>query len=269
MIIPLPKKGNVLGVGVSMTSYSQVVDTIIAAAESSKPLGVSALAVHGVMCGVLDRSLRWRLNCLDIVTPDGQPVRWALNLLHGAGLTDRVYGPDLTLKLCARAAEKGVPVYFYGSRPEVLDKLTANLKARFPLLQVTGVRPSLFRRSTEAEQSAIVEEIRRSGARIVFAGLGCPRQETWVYENAQALGLPVVAVGAAFDFHAGLLSQAPRALQDRGLEWAFRLVKEPRRLWRRYLLLNPMFVSLFLLQLSGLSRFSDQGSKPDSLENFA
>jgi N-acetylglucosaminyldiphosphoundecaprenol N-acetyl-beta-D-mannosaminyltransferase len=103
----------------------------------------------------------------------------------------------------------------------------------------------------------------------VFVGLGCPRQEVWADENAKALGLPVIAVGAAFDFHAGLLAQAPRVLQDKGLEWAFRLVKEPKRLWRRYLLLNPLYVSLFLLQWTGLSRFQDRGQEPNSPENYA
>jgi exopolysaccharide biosynthesis WecB/TagA/CpsF family protein len=162
-----------------------------------------------------------------------------------------------------------LPVYFYGSRPDVLERLTANLRTRFPALRVAGARPSLFRRSTEEERAFIIEEIRRAGARIIFVGLGCPRQEVWVYENARALGLPAIAVGAAFDFHAGLLPQAPRALQDKGLEWAFRLIKEPRRLWRRYLFLNPLFVSLLLMQWSGLSRFSDQGVEPDRLEYFA
>ncbi len=269
MIDLVPEKRNVMGVGVSVTDYARTVAAIIAAAEQKIPLGVTALAVHGVICGVLDRDHRWRLNRLDIVTPDGQPVRWALNLLHKAGLRDRVYGPDLTLKICEAAASAGTPVYFYGSKPEVLKQLGASMLKRFPRLQIAGARPSLFRRSTEEERVAINDEIRNSGARIVFVGLGCPRQEVWAYENAKALGLPVIAVGAAFDFHAGLLAQAPRALQDKGLEWAYRLFKEPRRLWRRYLLLNPLYVSLFLMQWTGLSRFPDRGREPVKTENYA
>lgn len=269
MTIQVPEKRNVLGVGVSVTDYRRTVETIIAAAQAQSALSVTALAVHGVITGVQDRDHRWRLNLLDIVTPDGQPVRWALNILHRAGLKDRVYGPDLTLKICEAAANAGVPIYFYGSKPDVLKELRSSLLRKFPKLLIAGSRPSLFRRSTEDERLAINQEIRELGARIVFVGLGCPRQEVWAYENARALGLPVIAVGAAFDFHAGLLAQAPRALQDKGLEWAFRLVKEPKRLWRRYLLLNPLYVSLFLLQWSGLSRFHDRGSEPTRPENYA
>ena len=261
-------KGNVLGVGVSMTDYRRAVDAIITAGKQQRPLGVTALAVHGVMCGALDPAQRWRLNQFDIVTPDGQPVRWALNLLHGAKLPERVYGPDLMLKICASAAEHGLPVYFYGSRQEVLDKLTSRLLAIYPQLQVAGARPSLFRRSTDEERLPIIEAIRCSGARIVFAGLGCPRQEVWVHENVQALGMPAIAIGAAFDFHAGLLPQAPPALQKRGLEWAFRLAHEPRRLWRRYVLLNPLFIMMFLLQWSGVRKYPGRGTEPVRLENY-
>ena len=264
----LPRKASVLGIGVSISDYRRAVEAITTAANARQAVRVTALAVHGVMCGVLDRSHRWRLNQFDMVLPDGQPVRWALNILHGARLADRVYGPNLTLQLCQRAAEMKLPVYFYGSRPEVLEQLIARLRARFPALEVAGARPSLFRRSNEDERRAINEEIANSGARIIFVGLGCPRQEVWVYENAAALGVPVVAVGAAFDFHAGLLPQAPPALQARGLEWAYRLYQEPRRLWQRYLLLNPLFATLFLAQWCGLSRFSDKGDPPAHMEYF-
>ncbi len=269
MSIEIPEKRNVLGVGISVTDYERTVRSIVGAAQAQKPLTVTALAVHGVICGVQDRDHRWRLNRFDIVTPDGQPVRWVLNFLHKAGLKDRVYGPDLTLRICAAAAEKDLPVYFYGSKSDVLEKLVSSLQSRFPKLRIAGSKPSMFRRSTPAEQVAINEEIRQSGARLVFVGLGCPRQEVWAYENSPAIGLPLIAVGAAFDFHAGLLAQAPRALQDKGLEWAFRLFKEPRRLWRRYLLLNPLYVSLFLLQWTGLSSFQDRGREPVQSENYA
>ena len=268
MTAAVAAKGNVLGVGVSMTDYRRTVDAIVAAAARQRPLGVTALAVHGVMCGALDAAQRWRLNHFDIVTPDGQPVRWALNLLHGAKLSERVYGPDLMLRICASAAENGLPVYFYGSKREVLDKLTNRLQAIYPKLQVAGARPSLFRRSTDEERLPIIDSIRQSGARIVFVGLGCPRQEVWVHENVSALGMPAIAIGAAFDFHAGLLPQAPPALQKRGLEWAYRLVQEPRRLWRRYLLLNPLFIMMFLLQWSGARKFPGMGTAPARLENY-
>jgi exopolysaccharide biosynthesis WecB/TagA/CpsF family protein len=253
-MVDLGKK-NILGVQVSAIDYDGALAAIVAAAQARRPLSVSALAVHGVMTGALDPVQRYRLNHIDIVAPDGQPVRWALNLLHRAGLADRVYGPTLTLKLCARAAELGLPVYFYGSRPEVLAALVARLRGRYPQLIVAGAEPSRFRHISDDEQRAIAAQIRASGAAIVFVGLGCPRQEVWAYENRELLGMPVIAVGAAFDFHAGLLPQAPPRLQRSGLEWAFRLAQEPQRLWRRYLLLNPLYVGMLLLQASGLRRF--------------
>lgn len=249
-------KRNILGVLIDAVDYEAAVGRIVAAAQAGAPMGVSALAVHGVMTGVLDWAQRSRLNQLELVVPDGQPVRWALNLLHRSRLVDRVYGPRLTLEVCRRAAEEGLPVYLYGSRPEVLGRLTANLTRRLPGLRIAGSRPSLFRRSSAEEKRAIVREIRESGARIVLVGLGCPRQEAWAFEYREALSMPVVAVGAAFDFHAGSLPQAPERLQRLGLEWAFRLRHEPGRLWRRYLFLNPYYLLLVSCQMAWPGSFA-------------
>jgi exopolysaccharide biosynthesis WecB/TagA/CpsF family protein len=252
---PPAQKRSVLGVLVDPADYATAVDRVVAAAREGRPLAVSALAVHGVMTGYGDAEHRARLNRLDLVVPDGQPVRWALNLLHGAGLRDRVYGPTLMLRICERAAREGLGIYLYGSTPEVLEKLSQGLRRRFPELAISGAEPSRFRRLSPAEKAEVVERVRGSGARIVFVGLGCPRQEVWAYEYRDALSLPVIAVGAAFDFHAGLKAQAPRWMQDRGLEWLFRFASEPRRLWRRYLLLNPAFVALLGAQYLGLRDF--------------
>lgn len=241
-------KQNILGVAVNVIDYEAAVQTIIAAAQARTPLTVSALAVHGVMTGALDPIHAYRLNHLDLVLPDGQPVRWALNWLYGAGLPDRVYGPTLTLKVCAEAARLGLPLYLYGSRPEVLEALSANLRARFPAIRIAGSQPSRFRQVSAEEKQQIAQTIRDSGAALTLVGLGCPRQETWVYEYRDLLPMPLLAVGAAFDFHAGNLPQAPSRLQQLGLEWLFRLVQEPKRLWRRYAFLNPLFVGLLLLQ---------------------
>ncbi|MCH8240046.1 MAG: WecB/TagA/CpsF family glycosyltransferase [Proteobacteria bacterium] len=262
-------KRNILGIKVSVIDYAGAVAAIIAAARERRPLKVSALAVHGIMTGALDREHRWRLNGFDIVTPDGQPVRWALNLLHKTGLKDRVYGPNLTLRVCEQAAQQGLPVYLYGSRQVVLKKLQKRLTGMFPGLIIAGARPSLFRRSTDAEKHLIADEIRRSGAGIVLVGLGCPRQEVWVYEYADCLRMPVLAVGAAFDFHAGLLKEAPRAMQEKGLEWLYRLTQEPKRLWRRYILLNPTFLALLFAQFTRLRSFADPGVEPKTPRNFA
>jgi exopolysaccharide biosynthesis WecB/TagA/CpsF family protein len=243
---------NVLGIRISAVDYEAGVERILRAARQRQPLAASALAVHGLMTGALDATHRHRLNEIDVLLPDGQPVRWALNRLHGAELPDRVYGPNLMLELCRRAAVEQLPVFMFGGDEVLLGELTARPRERIPGVPIAGTRASRFRTLDAAEQAALVEEIRASGARLVFVGIGCPRQEVFVYELRPALGIPLVAVGAAFAFHAGRLPQAPPWMQRRGLEWLFRLAAEPRRLWRRYLYLNPLFVGLLLLQLTGL-----------------
>lgn len=248
-------KRNVLGVWVDGIDCTWAVERIIDCAEARQPFTVSALAVHGVMTGVLDSGHRHRLNHLDLVVPDGQPVRWALNWLHGAGLKEPVRGPTLMLRLCEVAAARAVPIYLYGSRPEVLQVLQARLHVRFPRLIVAGAQPSRFRPLTAQEKAGVIERISDSGAQLIFVGLGCPRQEVWAYEYRALIPGPIVAVGAAFDFHAGRLRSAPTAMQNAGLEWLYRLWQEPGRLWRRYVYLNPLFLGLLLLQITRLRRY--------------
>jgi exopolysaccharide biosynthesis WecB/TagA/CpsF family protein len=259
----------VLGVRVAATDYDHVCTAIRDSAHAGQSLTVTALAVHGVMTGALDAEHRRRLNALDLVVPDGQPVRWALNLLFKAGLPERVYGPELTLRVCRMAAAEGFPVAFYGSRPEVLADLQARLQQRIPGLRIAAMIPSRFRRVDRAEQGMIAASLAESGAQIVFVGLGCPRQESWLYEHRELLRMPMLAVGAAFDFHAGRLPQAPPAMQRRGLEWLFRLGSEPRRLWRRYLLLNPLYITMLLLQVLGLRRSAPPASAIPKHQGFA
>jgi exopolysaccharide biosynthesis WecB/TagA/CpsF family protein len=259
-------KRNVLGVLVDAVDYEEAVERIIAAARQRRPLAVSALAVHGVMTGVLDPIHRHRLNALDLVVPDGQPVRWALNRLYGAELADRVYGPALMLKTCQRAAEEQLPVFLFGGTQTLLDRLVERLETRFPALRIAGAQPSKFRRLRPDERDETVTRIDQSGAALVFVGLGCPRQEVWAYEFRATLGRPILAVGAAFNFHAGLLRQAPLRMQQWGLEWLYRLLAEPRRLWRRYLLLNPLYASLLCLQLCGLRHFDSARTQPPTEE---
>ncbi len=244
----------VLGVRITATDYDSACAAILHSARRGQSLTVTALAVHGVMTGALDSEHRHRLNALDLVVPDGQPVRWALNMLFGAGLSDRVYGPELTLRVCRMAAAEGLPVAFYGSRQEVLDDLRTKLLQRIPGLKIATMMASRFRCVDQVEQADIAASLQASGAKILFVGLGCPRQETWLYEHRDLIRMPMLAVGAAFDFHAGRLPQAPPAMQRRGLEWLFRLASEPRRLWRRYLFLNPLYVTMLLLQATRLKR---------------
>jgi len=260
-MIQLGKK-NVLGIAVNAVDYEGALGLIVEAARRRRPLSTTALAVHGLMMAVVDGEQRYRLNCFDLVVPDGQPVRWALNWLHGAGLRDRVYGPNLMLAVCERAASEGLPVYFYGCTPEILAQLKENLQRRFPGLRFAGMESSRFRKLTLEEKQWIVNRIRASGAALVFVGLGCPRQEVWAYEFRDLLSVPILAVGAAFPFHAGTLRQAPRWMQDRGLEWVFRLSSEPLRLWKRYLFLNPLYLFLLSLQALGIVRFRSDGKPP-------
>ncbi len=246
---------NLLGVGIDAVDYEAAVGRILLAAEQGQPFGVSALAVHGVMTGVLDEQHRYRLNQLELLVPDGQPVRWGLNWLYRTDLSERVYGPELMLRTCAAAARRGLPIGLFGGRPELLAALTDRLKSQFPDLKIAVAIPSRFRQLSAGEKCELVEQIRDSGAKLLLVGLGCPRQEVWAYEFKDVLKMPVLAVGAAFNFHAGLLPQAPAWMQKRGLEWLFRLLAEPRRLWKRYLFLNPCYLTLLVAQRSGLRRF--------------
>lgn len=242
MTVPATTKRSVLGIGIDATTYDDVVERVFDAARTATGLSVSATAVHGVMEGVHDPEHAARLNAFDILTPDGQPVRWALNWLHGTKLRERVYGPELMLRCCARAAEEGFPIYLYGSTRDVLVPLKRNLEARFPSLRVAGSSESRFGMISPDAQEEIASEIRASGARMAFVGLGCPRQETFVWGMRDQVSLPMLAVGAAFDFHAGLAPEAPAWMQRSGLQWLHRFVRNPRRLWRRYVLLNPAYL---------------------------
>lgn len=232
---------DVLGVGVDAVDYDAAVQRVIDAALERRPYRVSALAVHGVMTGVDDPEHLARLQAFDLVTPDGQPVRWAMNWLHHTDLRERVYGPDLTLAVCRAAAERGLAVYFHGSTADTLDHLVVRLPTLVPGIEIAGSSPSTFSRSSDAELDELATRIRATGARICFVGLGCPRQEVFVYENAERLSMPCLAVGAAFDFHAGLKPEPPAWMQRAGLQWLERLARDPRRLWRRYLILNPRY----------------------------
>ncbi len=256
-------KHNVLGVRVNAIDYDGAVSRVIQSAQSGTPMAVTALAVHGVMTGVKDKDHRYRLNDFDLVCPDGQPVRWALNWVHRCNLKDRVYGPTLTLKICEAAAKHDVPIFLFGATDEMLDKFSENLGQKYDGLRIVGKRSSRFRTITPEECDELANEIKQSGAKICFVGLGCPRQEVFAYEMRERLQMPLIAVGAAFAFHAGTLAQAPPWMQKRGLEWLFRLVKEPGRLWKRYLTTNPAFLTRLVLQKLGLWRArTDTGTKP-------
>jgi exopolysaccharide biosynthesis WecB/TagA/CpsF family protein len=228
------RKHRIGPIWVSNTTYDDATGSILAAARENRSALVAATSAHGLTLAEHDRAFAAMLNQFELVTPDGMPVRWALNLLHGAGLSDRVYGPNLMLRVCQAAAEASMPIYLYGSKPEVLAQLVARLPEKAPGLRIAGSKSPPFRPLTPEEDAADVAEILASGAGIVLVGLGCPRQERWAFEHRDRIPMPILCVGAAFDFHAGTLRQAPAWMQRAGLEWLFRLVMEPRRLWRRY-----------------------------------
>lgn len=254
-----------LGVMVDAVDYDAAVERVIAAARRHKPFIVTAQPVHGIVTGARDATHRYRLNHFDLLVPDGQPVRWAMNLMHHVELRERVYGPDLMIALCNRLEAERLSIFLYGSWPETVALLRVRLQERFPQLKVAGSKAGAYRALRPAERADLKREIKDSGASLTFVGLGCPRQEIWAFENREALSMPLVCVGAAFDFHAGTVAQAPRALQRAGLEWLFRLGKEPRRLWRRYAYYNPAYVGMVAAQATHLVDFSKRPSRaPES-----
>jgi N-acetylglucosaminyldiphosphoundecaprenol N-acetyl-beta-D-mannosaminyltransferase len=244
-----PAKHNVFGIGVTATHYTEAVERIVEAARTQRPGTVSAMCVHVLTLAARNPEYGRQLNTFDMVVPDGQPVRWSLNVLHRAGLSDRVYGPELTLRVCAAAESQGLGVYFYGSTDNVLEKLSNNLKAKFPRLNIAGMESPPFRALTAVEDAAVVDRINSSGAKIVFIGIGCPKQEAFAFEHRNSIHAVQLCVGAAFDFHAGTKKIAPPWMQKRGLEWLFRLVQEPRRLWKRYFVFNSIFLGMFVRQM--------------------
>ncbi|WP_155982915.1 WecB/TagA/CpsF family glycosyltransferase [Thermus aquaticus] len=240
---------------VDPTSYEEATEKVLAWAAAGESRYVCVANVHMVMEAHDDPSFRALVNAADLVTPDGMPLVWMLRKL-GYPHQERVCGPELTSRVCAEAARRGVPVGLYGGHPEALEALVRNLSARFPGLRVVYAYSPPFRPLTPEEDERVTEEINASGARILFVGLGCPKQEWWMAEHKGRVRAVMLGVGAAFDFHAGRVRQAPVWMQRAGLEWLFRLVQEPRRLWRRYLKHNPRFLLLAFLQLTGVRRFA-------------
>ncbi len=244
-----PPRAPILGVPLAVSSYDEVIAWMDATIEAGARATVTAAAVNLVMSARDDPSTMQAVLGATLAVPDGQPLVWALRLL-GHSRATRVYGPDLMAHFCAHAAGAGTPMYLYGGRsPEALDLLMERLRERFPGLRIVGGWSPPFRPLTAAERDRVVAEIDASGAQIVWVGTGQPKQELWMYEMRPLLAAPLlVGVGAAFDFHAGIVSQAPAWMQRGGLEWAYRLSREPRRLWRRYLTQNPRFVVGFARQ---------------------
>lgn len=246
--VVVPDHRFILGMRVDATSYERAAYQVINWADRQESRYVCVSTVHMVMEAHDQPAFQRVVNNADLVTSDGMPLVWSLKAL-GVSNPSRVYGPTLTPIVCQAAAGAGIPVGFYGGSPEVLDRMLVELERRFPNLQVVYRHSPPFRPLTTEEEAAELEELRASGARILFVGLGCPKQERWMAAHRGQLDAVMLGVGAAFDFLAGNKRQAPAGVQRLGLEWLFRLVTEPRRLWKRYLYNNPRFVVLFATQL--------------------
>lgn len=251
---------SILGMRVDHTTYADAARRVV---ELSRNGGdyVCVATVHMVMEGHDNGKFLGVVNNAALVTPDGMPLVWALKFL-GIKNAERVYGPTLTPVVCQLAAENGVPVGFYGGNHETLTAMTRNLKAAFPALKIAYVFTPPYRALTREEDEQVVNTVRASGARILFVGLGCPKQERWMAEHADRISAVMLGVGAAFDFIAGIKPQAPRWMQNAGLEWLFRLASEPQRLWKRYLYHNPRFIYYFGRQLLGLDKYKNTEVKP-------
>lgn len=255
---PELRKKTVVSVAVSTTSYSDLVEKCRAwisgrrsGAATPQARYLCFLSVHGIMEARDDQEVGAIFNAADIVAPDGMPVVWALRSFGFKG-QQRVYGPTAMLHLCEDASRHGHRVFLYGGTEESLRDLTVRLAAWYPALRIVGAYSPPFRPLRKEEDDLVVRRILESDADLVLVGISTPKQERWMFAHRERLpGVVLAGVGAAFDFHAGRVRQAPGWIQKRGLEWLFRLVMEPRRLWRRYVLTTPRFLPLWAAQWLG------------------
>jgi N-acetylglucosaminyldiphosphoundecaprenol N-acetyl-beta-D-mannosaminyltransferase len=235
-------------------NYGHVAEQVLQWSAAGGSRYVCVANVSSVMEAFDSPSVSLVMNSADLVTPDGMPLVWGLRAL-GAKDSSRVYGPDLTLTVLAEAERACIPVGFYGASQETLRRLLTFVHQRFPRLSVAYSCSPPFRQLSRDEDDRVTKEVNASGTRILFVGLGSPKQDIWMADHRGKISAVMLGVGAAFDFLSGTKPQAPRWMMRAGLEWLFRLATEPRRLWRRYLRHNPRFVLLFGLQLLGLKRF--------------
>jgi N-acetylglucosaminyldiphosphoundecaprenol N-acetyl-beta-D-mannosaminyltransferase len=247
---------HILGVGISAINMEMALQTIAGWLARREPHYICVTGVHGVMESQRDVELRRIHNAAGLVTPDGMPLVWTSRAL-GFRHVQRVYGPDLMLAVCERSALWECRHFLYGGAPGVAVKLASRLQGRFPGLTIAGTYCPPFHPLTPEEDLMVVEQINAAQPDIVWVGLSTPKQERWMATHVQRVRAPVlIGVGAAFDFLSGVKKQAPPWMQHSGLEWLFRLVQEPRRLWRRYLINNPCFVWLLLLAVLGQKRYT-------------
>jgi N-acetylglucosaminyldiphosphoundecaprenol N-acetyl-beta-D-mannosaminyltransferase len=240
-ILPRRTRQPVLGIPVDVLDWDDTIDRILTWAGQRESRTVCVCDVHSIVHALHDAAHAATISAADMVTPDGTPVAWVLRRKGHVG-QQRITGPDLMWACCRRAAEDGMAIFLYGSTPGTLLRLEQRLRAEFPDLEVAGAIAPPFRPLSEEEDAAIVDRINASGARIVWVGLGCPKQEAWLRSHHQRVRAVMIGVGAALDFHAGVVKRAPLWMQRHGLEWFHRILQDPRRLAKRYLVSNTMFV---------------------------
>jgi N-acetylglucosaminyldiphosphoundecaprenol N-acetyl-beta-D-mannosaminyltransferase len=250
---------DVLTVPVSAANIATAVEEIDRWIRERRRSYATLTGVHGIMESVRNERIHCAHNAAGLVLPDGMPLVWLL-WRGGFACAERVYGPDLMLALFGRSEQTGYRHFLYGSTPPVIERLRANLQRRFPAAGIVGAHAPPFRPAGVAEDDSVIAEINADAPDIVWVGLSTPKQELWMASHRHRLTAPaLIGVGAAFDFHAGLVRQAPRRMQRMGLEWAFRLAIEPRRLAGRYLRNNPAFLALLAAEKLGLRQARGNG----------
>lgn len=241
----------VIGSRIDLVSYAQAIEIILNWSTRRESRIVFAANVHMIMEAYDSAEFRKIVNLADLITPDGMPLVWMMRI-KGYSKQQRVYGPTLMLYVLEVATRENIPVGFYGSTPKVLQSLIARMQNKFPDLKVVYSFSPSFDESNQEDDMEIIKQINDTSVRILFVGLGCPKQEKWMAAHRGKVNAVMLGVGAAFDFHAGVKPQAPLWMQNNGLEWLYRLVTEPSRLWRRYLYHNPRFIFLAILDFLGL-----------------
>ena len=250
----------VIGVPVTALPYSEQIKTMTKWAMSNLSKVVCIANVHMLVEAHTDPQFGAVLRHADLVTPDGMPLVWMLRFL-GAVHQDRVAGVDVLGGLCKQAQENEIGVYFVGSHSSILEKMGLKLKFNYPNLRIAGMAPLPFRALTEEEDQALVQSLNQSGAGLVFISLGCPKQEKWMSEHKEKVAAVMVGLGGAFPVYAGIHKRAPKFFRQTGLEWLYRLIQEPKRLWKRYATTISIFLWLVAKQLLNKLKSSTQATR--------
>lgn len=250
-------KRRLFDVDFAITDYRGASEIIAENAINRVSFGVSALAVHGLVTSVSNQEYNKVLKKIDLIVPDGQPVKWALNHFYKVKLKDRVCGPELTLHVLQKCHEHSLKVYLYGSTKKTLEQLSLFIQKKYTNITICGVHEDRFRDATAQEDAEDIEKINKSGANVVLVGRGCPRQEIWVAAHKGQINSVMIAIGAAFDFHAGVIKRPSKFIQNIGMEWFYRFLQQPLKLWKRYLSTNSTFIYYVLLKSLKL-RFRDE-----------